>query len=125
MDQDLIRVNEHLARVQAKIDALRAYKQKSNSKLIKDRIEQQIDQLQVEKQMWRRNADGLEKRIADEADNVRKTKKDKYKAKNLELGTVCGDVSCSVDSLCNFCLAEEMVAKDSATDEEIKTVLNL
>ena len=124
MDSQLENLRLQLTNVNTKIDALRAYKDKSTSKLIKDRIKERIDQLQVEKAMWQRNIGSIETRLANESNIARKAKKDKYKAKNIELGECCADENCNEDSPCNYCLAE-ILDKEQATAEEIKLVLNV
>lgn len=124
MDSQLENLRLQLTNVNTKIDALRAYKDKSTSKLIKDRIKERIDQLQVEKAMWQRNIGSIETRLANESNVARKAKKDKYKAKNIELGECCADENCNEDSPCNYCLAE-ILDKEQATAEEIKLVLNV
>ena len=73
MDNQLENFRVQLANTNTKIDALRAYKDKSTSKLIKDRIKQTIDQLQVDKAMWQRNISTVETRLANEANVSRKT----------------------------------------------------
>lgn len=124
MDSQLENFRDQLATINTKIDALRAYKEKTSSKLIKDRIKEQIDQLQMHKDMTQRNVSVIEAQIFNEANVARKAKKDKYKAKNIELGECCADENCNEDSPCNYCLAE-ILDKEQATAEEIKLVLNV
>ncbi len=124
MDAQLQNFRDQLANTNTKIDALRAYKEKTSSKLIKDRIKERIDQLQVDKAMWQRNIGSIETRLANESNVARKAKKDKYKAKNIELGECCADENCNEDSPCNYCLAE-ILDKEQATADEIRLILNV
>ena len=124
MDSQLENFRDQLATINTKIDALRAYKEKTSSKLIKDRIKEQIDQLQMHKDMTQRNVSVIEAQIFNEANVARKAKKDKYKAKNIELGECCADENCNEDSPCNYCLAE-ILDKEQVSAEEIKLVLNV
>ena len=122
-------IDHHRAQIQTintRLDSLRAYKQKSNSKLIKDRINVEIDSLQAQKHVHQNILDSLMAREDRKNDETRKNKAQALKDRGIsvEVDSVCGNEKCTEENPCQCCFIEEM-EKEQATDEEIKTVLNL